>query len=97
MTNCTCERCNGKGWLEQFKNTNGGECFKCNGTGIVGGTVKLPRPKWKTYHDEIALKNAFTRINEERKARNEQIKKANEEFKKYQEEIENEEFEPFTW
>ena len=100
MSNVTCDRCNGKGWLEQFKNVNGGECFKCNASGIIGGTVKLPKPKFNTYSDEAALKNAFKRINNERAEKRKAFLewKAEEEGKEreHQEYLANE-YESFTW
>ena len=97
MSNVTCDRCNGKGWLEQFKNVNGGECFKCNASGIIGGTVKLPKPKFNTYSDEAALKNAFKRINNERAERKVKIQAVKESDAKLTEEMNNDEFESFKW
>lgn len=33
MVNVECNRCGGKGIMEEYRHLNGGTCFKCNGTG----------------------------------------------------------------
>ena len=31
MVNVECNRCGGKGIMEEYRHLNGGACFKCNG------------------------------------------------------------------
>jgi hypothetical protein len=40
VENVTCDRCGGKGYIEQFKFNKMGECFKCKTKGYVAMRVK---------------------------------------------------------
>jgi len=40
MQNVTCDKCGGKGYIEQFKFNKMGECFKCKTKGYIAMRVK---------------------------------------------------------
>lgn len=106
----TCDRCYGEGYLKQYTTTNGGVCFKCEGTGVnqvtqtVSSDIKVEivkpsqvkaRPMPQKVNDDVAMRNAMLRINEEHKARRQAWKEQEEKDRKEIEELED--LEPFTW
>lgn len=105
-----CSRCSGHGRLEQYRSVDNGLCFKCNGLGIEKKEITIQpnesyemiqetttiKPFKKDNYEEIRMRNAMIRINNERKEKWNAIQRIKEEDKKLKEEME-EEFEPFTW
>lgn len=51
----TCQKCNGKGYIQYYMYVDGGICFDCNGTG-------RRRHTWKVYTEEYAAKLEERRV-----------------------------------
>lgn len=108
----TCSRCNGNGNFAHMKHVDNGICYKCEGTGVTPKTIKVGRNEEvllvnKTteikpliinkHNDDTALRNAYIRINEEKKANRIEMERIKAETEKLQWELDNPDVEPFTW
>lgn len=99
LAEITCSRCSGHGRLENFRQVDGGICFKCDGTGVEKKelTVKQDeeivmiqettaiKPLRKISDDE-AMRNSMLQTNAERKAKMDAMKKLDEEVRRLRDE-----------
>lgn len=87
MKTCKCGKCNGKGFLPEYRGIMGGKCFACKGTGdykdsgnkkyqigikeVGGEIIGLFWIKSKT--EELALKKGIERITKTNNFNNKEI------------------------
>lgn len=58
---CPCAKCNGSGYIDQYKHVEAGVCFDCNGSGIYEGTEKEYTEEYLAKKAEMAEKRAEKR------------------------------------
>lgn len=87
LAEITCIRCSGHGRLENFRQVDGGICFKCDGTGVEKKELTVKQSEevvmiqettaikpLRKINDDEAMRNSMLQTNAERKEKREKYK-----------------------
>lgn len=87
LAEVTCSRCSGNGRLENFRQVDGGICFKCDGTGVEKKELTVKQSEeivmiqettaikpLRKINDDEAMRNSMLQTNAERKEKREKYK-----------------------
>lgn len=56
----TCPRCDGKGWLPEFRHIKNGDCFLCGGAKVITSNRKFKADKFSCSYSKIRLEKRLS-------------------------------------